>query len=58
MPFDKPYPNRKDHRKPHRKSSQRVCRGCRPGGNCGWCQNNRLHANRKREAAVGDRMEA
>jgi len=44
--FDKDYPNRKDRRKPYRKS-KRFDRSCRPGGDCPHCQGNRQHANRK-----------
>ena len=48
MSFDKEYPNRKDWRKPYRKSGK-FDRSCRPGGTCPWCINNRLHKHKKRE---------
>lgn len=48
MSFDNFYPNRKDHRKAYR-GSARWDRGCRNGGSCGWCENNRTFANRRRE---------
>lgn len=48
MSFDKPYPNRKDHRKPYRKAG-RFDRSCRPGGDCPVCQGNRTHGDEKRK---------
>ena len=41
MGFDNKYPNRKDWRKPYRKSG-RFDRTCRPGGTCPYCRDNRL----------------
>lgn len=41
MSFDKYYPNRKDHRKPFETKAERLCSGCRHGGSCKWCKNNR-----------------
>lgn len=55
MGFDNLYPNRKDKRKPYRRSA-RFDRGCRPGGKCDWCRGNRLHGDERRKAqADGDR---
>ena len=53
MAFDKSYPNRKDIRKPHRKS-KRFDRTCRNRGSCGYCQGNREHNDRRRELAASD----
>ena len=41
MSFDKDYPNRKDHRKPFKTVAEQVSRGCRHGGSCKYCSNNR-----------------
>lgn len=48
MAFDKNYPNRKDQRKPYRKSKA-FDRSCRNHGSCGYCEDNRLHGNKRRE---------
>jgi hypothetical protein len=53
MAFDKNYPNRKDHRRPYRKSKQ-VDRSCRCHGSCSYCQSNRQHNNEMRLAAAAD----
>ena len=42
MSFDTEYPQRKDRRKPYYKSKA-VDRSCRPGGDCPYCSNGRLH---------------
>ena len=47
MSFDNHYPQRKDWRKPYRKSKA-FDRSCRPHGSCDWCKNNRLHKNARR----------
>lgn len=47
MSFDKHYPNRKDRRKPYRKAA-RFDRSCRNHGGCPYCENNRLHNNKRR----------
>ena len=55
MGFDNHHPNRKDRRKPYRRSG-RFDRSCRPGGSCPWCIRNR-RINELREldrAAVRD----
>lgn len=49
MGFDKIYPNRKDKRKPYRKSKA-FDRTCRNRGSCSYCKSGRLHNTRKREA--------
>jgi hypothetical protein len=48
MSFDNEYPNRKDRRKPYRKSA-RFDVTCRPGGECDYCKGNRTFRNRRRE---------
>lgn len=51
MSFDANYPNRKDRRKPFRRSKA-VDRGCRNHGSCDYCQSNRTHRNKRREPIV------
>ncbi len=52
MSFDgKHYPNRKDWRRPYRKSA-RFDASCRPGGSCGYCRNNRMHRHVKADAST------
>ena len=46
MGFDNVYPNRKDWRKPYRRSKRFDCT-CRNHGSCEWCRNNRLYFDRK-----------
>ena len=46
MSFDKKYQNRKDWRKPYRKS-KRFDKSCRNHGGCGYCKNNRLYQYKK-----------
>lgn len=48
MSFDNFYSNRKDHRKQYY-GSKRFDRSCRNHKSCGWCRNNRLFRNKKRE---------
>jgi hypothetical protein len=48
MAFDTHYPNRKDKRKPYRKSKA-VDRTCRNHGSCSYCEGNRTFSNKKRE---------
>jgi hypothetical protein len=57
MAFDKRYPNRKDIRAPYRKS-KRFDRTCRNHGSCPYCENNRLHNDRRRELAAKDNQTA
>lgn len=56
MSFDRLHPNRKDQRKPYRKSA-RFDRSCRTGGKCGWCQSNRTHGTNRRMAEADGRAE-
>lgn len=55
MAFDntQDYPNRKDWRRPYRKS-KRFDRTCRPGGSCGYCRDNREHNDKMRLQAARD----
>jgi len=46
MGFDKEYPNRKDKRKPYRKS-KRFDHTCRNHGSCGYCEDNRRFFDKK-----------
>ncbi len=48
MSFDNKYPNRKDWRQPYRRSKA-FDRHCRNHGSCSYCEDNRLHGNRRRE---------
>lgn len=48
MAFDIHYPNRKDRRKPYRKSKA-FDRSCRNHGDCPYCEGNRLHGSKRRE---------
>lgn len=56
MSFDKNYPNRKDWRKPYRKSKA-FDASCRPHGTCGWCQGNRQHQYNRQMDLVDSLME-
>jgi hypothetical protein len=53
MPFDTHYPNRKDQRRPFRKSKA-FDRSCRNHGGCPYCLGNRRHADARREQAARD----
>lgn len=55
MSFDAEYPNRKDRRKPYR-TTGRFDRSCRPGGDCPWCEGNRLHADAKRRLSADEQL--
>lgn len=55
MGFDKVYPNRKDKRKPFRKSA-RFDRSCRHGGSCDYCLGNRTHNTDKKIAQSNDKL--
>ena len=48
MGFDNKFPNRKDWRKPYRKSGK-YDKSCRPGGDCPCCKQNREYGDKKRE---------
>lgn len=47
------HPNRKDHRKPYRKS-KRFDRSYRNHGSCNWCEENRMHNTIKRQMAAAE----
>lgn len=51
MAFDNDYPNRKDRRKPYRKSKV-FDTSCRNHGSCGYCEQNRRFFDTKRRAAA------
>ena len=51
MSFDKNYPNRKDWRKPYRKSKA-WDRTCRNHGACSYCENNRLYKARREDITM------
>lgn len=54
MSFDRPYPNRKDRRRPYRgkRKSAAVDTQCRNHGACPWCRGNRtIQDTRARESA-------
>ena len=57
MSFDNNYPHRKDWRKPYRKS-KRFDRSCRPHGNCGYCEQDRLFTNMQRVPLLDEEAEA
>ncbi len=48
MSFDTEYPNRKDRRKPYRKS-KRFDRSCRNHGSCPYCERGRKHKHKRRD---------
>ncbi len=48
MAFDNFYPNRKDHRRPFRRSKA-FDSSCRNHGGCSYCESNRTHSNLKRQ---------
>jgi hypothetical protein len=56
MAFDKNYPNRKDQRKPYRKSKA-FDRTCRNHGSCPYCELGRLHTHKRREPIDGATMD-
>ena len=45
----------KEHRKPYR-GSKRFVRSCRNKHGCPWCEGNRLHSSKCREAATEDQL--
>ncbi len=53
--FDKNYPNRKDWRKPYRKSKA-FDRSCRNHGDCPYCESNRNHKNVKRDISSKEQL--
>jgi hypothetical protein len=56
MAFDKEYPNRKDWRKPYRRRAQQCDSTCRPNGGCPYCERNRFHSRKLREAAIKEQL--
>lgn len=56
MSFDTQYKNRKDWRKPYRKSKL-FDRSCRNHGSCKYCENNRLFSSKRREPLVDHNYE-
>jgi hypothetical protein len=48
MSFDNDYPNRKDWRKPYRRS-RAFDRQCRHQGSCDYCSSKRQFKNKRRE---------
>lgn len=56
MSFDNNYPNRKDIRKPFRKSKH-FDRSCRNHGTCPYCRSNRTHSNNKREYVAKEQLQ-
>lgn len=61
MSFDREYPNRKDHRKRYY-GAKSYDRSCRNNGTCGYCEDNRMHHNKKRKESakyiISDMFEA
>jgi hypothetical protein len=55
MSFDNDHPNRKDHRKPYRKSKIWDL-SCRNHGSCGYCRKNREYRAKQREQAAEERL--
>jgi len=51
MGFDNYYLNRKDWRKPYRKSKL-FDRSCRHGGSCDYCRSSRLYFDRRNRIAA------
>jgi len=48
MALDKAIKSGKEKRKPYRKG----CKGCRNHGGCSYCEDGRLHKNKKRKIAA------
>lgn len=51
MSLNKAIESGKEHRQPY-KGGKSVSYGCRNHGSCSYCRSNRLHSQRKREAAA------
>lgn len=51
MAFDNYYPNRKDRRKPYRRSKA-FDSSCRNHGSCPYCESGRQHFDKKRRSAA------
>jgi hypothetical protein len=58
MAFDNSerYPNRKDWRQPYRRGAKRFDRGCRHGGHCSICRDNRLHKAVKPKVIADEKL--
>lgn len=56
MSLDKAIEHGKERRRQYRGAAS-VSSGCRHGGDCKYCQNNRTYKNRKRLAASKDKQE-
>lgn len=55
MSFDTDYPNRKDWRKPYRRSAS-FDRSCRPGGSCPFCTENRTFSGSRRQRVAEEKL--
>jgi hypothetical protein len=56
MAFDNEYLNRKDRRQPYR-GSKAMDASCRNHGSCPYCENNRKHADERRELEAREQIE-
>ncbi len=56
MSFDKNYPNRKDKRKPYRKSKA-FDTSCRNHGSCPYCKENRTFFDKKHREVLKEEYE-
>lgn len=56
MSLDKSITHGKDHRKPYC-GAKAIDRTCRNHGSCGWCRENRMHKNDKRELRIRQEIE-
>ena len=54
MSLEKAIEHGKEKRKPY-KGSKRFDHSCRNHGSCGYCLNNRMHANKKAALSALDR---
>jgi hypothetical protein len=55
MALDKAIEHGKEKRRQYRGAAS-VSTGCRHGGDCNYCRNNRTYKNRKRMAAAKDKQ--
>ena len=56
MSLDKAIKYGKEKRKPYRRAKA-IDPWCRNHGNCRWCEEGRLHKNKKREKSILEQME-
>ena len=56
MSLDKAIKYGKEKRKPYRRAKA-IDSWCRNHGNCRWCEESRLHKNKKREKSILEQME-